>query len=424
MNRKHTYRILFVIVAALLLGACAQIFTTLEDLDFSPNPYDPATTDMPVQDLIDAGAITDPELLAYAQQLVADDPDLTRGEVQRISSGDFPNPDPVLSTLEDLRLFPNIDDLLLFGSELADSGGTLRMGLEPLMDLRRLRYLELSSQNLTNAHMSLLDGSAWADLENLVLHDNNITDMGSLQALVEDIYAARGNDRLGLRVDSNPIDPATFSSVSAYADKLWGLSAPGQSFTDLEWIPDPTEWGFLDISSNPNIADATGMQHFVQMDNLYIWGTTAAVYNEAVTLPEMVYFNVGNLPPGTIDAQDIADAGWNELWSLGFSDDASLTDVSPIFALTSLGELSMNGLGITSVQGISNLQNLEQLELIDNTSLVTGVDDIANIASGTLRTIKLTNIGLTDSDPQVQAVIDAHPNAHIILPSGAELNVP
>lgn len=405
---------LLVLVA---LTGCDGLFTDLEDLGVTANPYD-VSEDVLISDMVAAGVFVDPAIEQYAANASAG---TRRSDVRSVDSGDLPPAgDPVLTSLEDLRLFPALDNLTLRGSGIFQADGSVNLDLSPLGALSRLEYLELANQNINDSSLAELPVSSWGNLSNLVLHDNNITDMNAVATLVGRVSAARGGDRFGIRLDGNTISPASMSAVAGFADRIWGMSIPGQSFTDLEWIPEGTDWGFLDISSNSNITDASGLQHFVLMDNLYIGGTTDPVYLEAVSLPQMRFFGANDLPAGTFDPQDIVDAGWTELYSISFGPDPTLTDISPLFSLTSIGQLAANNLNITSIAGISALTQLEELDLSDNPGLAVAVDEIAAIPAGTLRRIELRNIGLIDSDPQIQAVIDQHDAfAEITLPSGA-----
>ena len=240
------------------------------------------------------------------------------------------------------------------------------LDLSPLAKLTRLWFLQLSINKVSD--VSPLSGLV--ALEKLHLNNNNISDVSALAGLINLEF-------LDLR--GNPI--TDFSPLEALAQNT-------NILTGEVAIPDPNlraaiaealgknNTAIVSITAeemttlttlragNKDIKDLTGIEHAVNLENLWISGNPITDLSPLAALKNLI-----GLAAWDMDIEDfsplaeLTNLKWLELFN------TPISDLSPLARLTSLKRMSLYGTRTENLSPLAGLTSLTQLQIANNETL-------------------------------------------------------
>ena len=302
--------------------------------------------------------------------------DITAAEAEEVKSLDLANefqkdmPDEIIiKDISALKYFIHLEELKLGFNAVAD--------LNPLSQLQNLTLLELYSNNIVSdvsplsglTNLSVLnlqynrisDISPLAELKNLtvlLLKGNAITDYSPLK----DIYPNLGDkDFEILSIEGVSEEPIVFAdpNLESTVRRVLGIQDRPVTQKDAYQVQS-LDLGH-NIPSDEAFTDLTGLEHFVNLEELSLSGNKISDLSPISGLAKMKSL--------VIAFNEIADlnalSGMTQLEVLDAKSN-KINDVSPLMGLTRIWELQINSNQIEDVGPLGSLKNLKGLLLREN----------------------------------------------------------
>ena len=285
-----------------------------------------------------------------------------------------------ISDLSPLAGHTNLKEIVIWGSPISD--------ISFLADLRQLERLDICGADTPN--ISVL--TKLTGLKELYLASNGISDVSHLSSLtnltrlnLEDNNISNVSPLTGLtnlkwlKLTNNPI--SDFSPLEA-------LSENTNILTGEIAIPDPNlraaiaevlgknNTAIVSITaeemttlttlraSNRDIKDLTGIEHAVNLENIWISGNPITDLSPLAALKNLI-----GLAAWDMDIEDFSPLAeltklrWLELFN------TPISDLSPLARLTSLKRMSLYGTRTENLSPLAGLTSLTQLQIANNETL-------------------------------------------------------
>ena len=241
-----------------------------------------------------------------------------------------------ISNLSSLAEAKNLRELYLVRNEISD--------LSPLAELKELTRLSLEGNNISD--VSPLAGLT--NLEWLKLTDNPVIDFSPLEALSQNTNILIGEVAIP--------DP---NLRAAIAEVLGKNNTAIVSITAEEMITLTTL-----RAGNRDIKDLTGIEHAVNLENIWISGNPITDLSPLAALKNLI-----GLAAWDMDIEDfsplaeLTNLKWLELFN------TPISDLSPLARLTSLKRMSLYGTRTENLSPLAGLTSLTQLQIANNETL-------------------------------------------------------
>ena len=260
-----------------------------------------------------------------------------------------------ITSLEDLKYFPNLTILQIRGHKVTD--------ISALSSLTSLTELDLGSNEVVD--ISALSGLT--SLTNLNLLDNKIMDISALSGLtsltelhlgsneVVDISALSGLTSLtNLNLLDNKImDISALSGLTS----LTKLYLGDNELTDIRMLSNLTSLTVLDLSIN-ELTDISALSGLTSLTMLDLGSNELTDISVLSGLTSLIYLNLRNNE--LTDISMLSGLTSLTYLDLGFN---KLTDISVLSTLTCLESLYLSGLDIVSLSPLNQLSNLRYLSV-------------------------------------------------------------
>lgn len=302
--------------------------------------------------------------------------DILPAEVEEVKSLDLSNEyqqdmpdDIIIKDISALKYFTNLGELRLGFNAVND--------LRPLSQLQKLESLDLYSNNsvsdvspLSNLkNLSVLnlqynqikDVSPLAGLERLsvlLLKGNAITDYSPLK----DIYPnLREKDFEIISIEGVSDEPIVFADPNLESTVRRALGIQDRPVTQKDAYQVQSLNLHHDIPSDEAFSDLTGLEYFVNLEELSLDGNKISDLSPIGGMDKMKSL--------VISFNEIADlsalSGMPQLEVLDAKSN-KISDVSPLAGLTNIWELQINTNQIADVSPLASLKNLKVLLLREN----------------------------------------------------------
>lgn len=293
-----------------------------------------------------------------------------------------------IQSLDGIEQATRLEQLILADNDIVDLG--------PLSGLASLKTLDLKDNKVVD--LSPLSGLS--ALERLVLSGNPVNDISPLAALERCV---------DLELDDTNV---SFEDVRAlpYFGRLRGLGVAGLGITDTSMLAG-LPLRSLSLARNP-LSDAAPLSRLTSLVRLDLSNTRLRQIAPLVELEGLQWLNLsGNgitdlgalsqlVSLGQLRLADnrIADLtalkGLVKLWSLDI-DRNDVSSLDPLFGLQELAKLQAADNRITSVAALSGMKQLQEVGLANN-----AITDIAAFAGKTsMRSLELSRNSVTDLAP-------------------------
>ena len=242
-----------------------------------------------------------------------------------------------ISDLSPLSGLINLKELNLYDNRLISD-------LSSLAGLTELRHLELRQNKVSD--VSALAGLI--NLEYLDLRGNPITDFSPLEALSQNTNILTGEVAIPDR-----------NLRAAIAEALGKENAAIVSITAEEMATLTTL-----RASNRDIKDLTGIEHAINLEELWISGNPITDLSPLAALKNLI-----GLAAWDMDIEDfsplaeLTNLRWLELFN------TPISDLSPLARLTSLKRMSLYGTETENLSPLAGLTSLTQLQIANNETL-------------------------------------------------------
>ena len=255
-----------------------------------------------------------------------------------------------ITSLEDLKYFPNLTILQIRGHKVTD--------ISALSSLTSLTSLNLAMNELTD--ISALSGLT--SLTDLNLLDNKLIDISALSSLTS-------LTDLNL-LDNKVMDISALSGLTSLTE----LHLGDNELTDISVLSNLTSLTELDLSSN-EVTDINVLSDLTSLTVLDLGSNEVTDISVLSGLTSLTSLNLRNN-----ELTDISMlSGLTSLTHLDL-DFNKLTDISVLSTLTCLESLSLRGLNIVSLSPLSQLSNLRSLVISNkwegNVSCLDGIEGL------------------------------------------------
>lgn len=250
----------------------------------------------------------------------------------------------------------------------------------------------LTAIDAEHAGIASLEGLQYAvNLEDVFLHDNDVTDVSPLAGLTKIWHL---NLNVNEVTDVGPLENLTNLT------ELHLCCSTG-NITDVTALEGLTQLVGLNLTGH-DLGDATLwplLENYPNLLRLWVGENELTEFSALADLPNLEELQVsGNtIPDLTLIAAltDLTDL--NISWAV-------IADLTPLYSMTQLTALEVNGLGIADISFLEDFENLSFLELTDN-QITSLAPLVANPGIGDGDHVAVVNNPLDLNDPGVQADI-------------------
>ncbi len=285
-----------------------------------------------------------------------------------------------ISDLSPLAGHTNLKEIVIWGSPISDISfladltqlerldicGADTPNISVLTKLTGLKELYLASNGISDvSHLSSL-----TNLTRLNLEDNNISNVSPLTGLTNLKWLKLTNNPIS---DFSPLEPLSentniLTGEIAIRDpnlRAAIAEALGKNNTAIVSITAEEMTTLTTLrASNRGIKDLTGIEHAINLENLWISGNPITDLSPLAALKNLI-----GLAAWDMDIEDfsplaeLTNLKWLELFN------TPISDLSPLARLTSLKRMSLYGTGTKNLSPLAGLTSLTQLQIANNETL-------------------------------------------------------